>query len=139
MDDIDLIDQFGLSQKEATQLTNILKKNKKCKMTPQEKANLLNKIQGGNIKEEKKEVKDMKDMTEEEKNEYRASLRKKLKYKQGNMKMSRTSRHTQQALSEKASKNTTSKLTDNINNLVEETENNNEKIKDDGDIEDFLV
>lgn len=139
MDDIDLIDQFGLSQKEATQLTNILKKNKKSKMSPQEKANLLNKIQGGNVKEEKKEVKDMKDMTEEEKNEYRSSLRKKLKYKQGNMKMSRTSRHTQQALSEKASKNTTSKLTDNINNLVEETENKNEKIKDDGDIEDFLV
>ena len=139
MDDIDLIDQFGLSQKEATQLTNILKKNKKCKMTPQEKANLLNKIQGGNVKEEKKEVKDMKDMTEEEKKEYRASLRKKLKNKQGNMKMSRTSRHTQQSLSEKASKNTTSKLTDNINNLVEETENKNEKIKDDGDIEDFLV
>ena len=99
MDDIDLIDQFGLSQKEATQLTNILKKNKKCKMSPQEKANLLNKIQGGNVKEEKKEVKDMKDMTEEEKKEYRASLRKKLKNKQGNMKMSRTSRHTQQSLS----------------------------------------
>ena len=59
MDDIDLIDQFGLSQKEATQLTNILKKNKKSKMSPQEKANLLNKIQGGNVKEEKKEVKDM--------------------------------------------------------------------------------
>ena len=139
MDDINLIEQFGLSQKEATQLTNILKKNKKCKMTPQEKANLLNKIQGGNIKEEKKEVKDMKDMTEEEKKEYRASLKKKLKNKQGNMKMSRTSRHTQQTLSEKVSKNTTSKLTDSINNLVEETENKNEKIKDDGDIEDFLV
>jgi hypothetical protein len=139
MDDIDLIEQFGLSQKEATQLTNILKKNKKCKMTPQEKANLLNKIQGGNIKEEKKEVKNMKDMTEEEKKEYRASLKKKLKNKQGNMKMSRTSRHTQQTLSEKVSKNTTSKLTDSINNLVEETENKNEKIKDDGDIEDFLV
>ena len=139
MDDINLIEQFGLSQKEATQLTNILKKNKKSKMSPQEKANLLNKIQGGNIKEEKKEVKDMKDMTEEEKKEYRASLRKKLKNKQGNMKMSRTSRHTQQSLGEKASKNTTSKLTDNINNLVEDTENKNEKIKDDGDIEDFLV
>jgi len=139
MDDINLIEQFGLSQKEATQLTNILKKNKKCKMTPQEKANLLNKIQGGNIKEEKKEVKNMKDMTEEEKKEYRASLKKKLKNKQGNMKMSRTSRHTQQTLSEKVSKNTTSKLTDSINNLVEETENKNEKIKDDGDIEDFLV
>ena len=53
--------------------------------------------------------------------------------------MTRTSRHTQQTLSEKVSKNTTSKLTDSINNLVEETENKNEKIKDDGDIEDFLV
>ena len=137
MDDINLIEQFGLSQKEATQLTNILKKNKKCKMTPQEKANLLNKIQGGNVKEEKTEVKDMKDMTEEEKKEYRASLRKKLKNKQSNMKMSRTSRHTQQSLGEKASKNTTSKLTNNINNLVEE--NKNVKIKDDEDIEDFLV
>ena len=135
MDDIDLIDQFGLSQKEATQLTNILKKNKKSKMSPQEKANLLNKIQGGNVKEEKKEVKDMKDMSEEEKKEYRESLRKKLKNKQSNMKMTRTSRHTQQILSDKASKNTTSKLTDNINNLVEE----NKKIQDDSDIEDFLV
>ena len=77
--------------------------------------------------------------TEEEKKEYRASLRKKLKNKQSNMKMTRTSRHTQQTLSEKVSKNTTSKLTDSINNLVEETENKNEKIKDDGDIEDFLV
>ena len=87
------------------------------------------------LKKKKKEVKDMKDMSEEEKKEYRESLRKKLKNKQSNMKMTRTSRHTQQILSDKASKNTTSKLTDNINNLVEE----NKKIQDDSDIEDFLV
>ena len=137
MDDIDLIDQLGLSQKEANQLTNILQKNKKSKMTPQEKTNLLNKIQGGNVKKEKTEVKDMKNMTEEEKKEHRANLRQKLKNKQSNMKMSRTSKHTQQTLSEKTSKNTTSKLTNDINNLVKENEN--EKIKDDGDIEDFLI
>ena len=137
MDDIDLIDQFGLSQKEANQLTNILQKNKKSKMTQQEKTNLLNKIQGGNVKKEKTEVKDMKNMTEEEKKEHIANLRQKLKNKQSNMKMSRTSKHTQQTLSEKTSKNTTSKLTNDINNLVKENEN--EKIKDDGDIEDFLI
>jgi len=137
MDDIDLIDQFGLSQKEANQLTNILKKNKKSKMTPQDKANLLNKLQGKNVKEEKKEVKDMKDMTEEEKKNYRVILRNKLKNKQSNMKMIRNSRHTQQTLSDKASNNTISKLTDNINNLLEE--NKNENIKDDEDIEDFLI
>lgn len=137
MEDIDLINQFGLSQTEANQLINIFKKNKKCKMTPQEKAVLLNKIQGGNDKEKKKEVKDMKDMSEEEKKEYRDSLKKKLKNKQSNMKMTRTSRHTQEILKDKINKNTTSKLTNNINNLVEKTKN--EKIKDNGVIEDFLV